>query len=119
MRSGEDVHRLILDYCRPSKVFDRNEREACRKLAEVIKAYMRNKFDEFLKDSANEPILYTYGSDGTDLVAQHTVTGTVAGGRKFHRRSGRTLEFLLEKGWAMRHIGNRGCLATAEAPTTV
>ena len=68
---------MFKEFSRPSKVFGRREREALRKFAEVLRHYLNNSFRQFLNDANDAPALMTYGSDGTELIAQHTVTAGV------------------------------------------
>lgn len=112
----EDIKAKILEYAMASKMLDRNATRECAKLAAVVKHYLWQKADSFVRERSTTPLLYTYSSDGTPLTTVHRY-GLQAGGKRFRREGGALHEVLLERGFVKAYaLGGalEGCALVGE-----
>jgi len=67
-------------------------------VCEIIKAALREKAIELVKNAGGRPILFSYGSDGTPLLTRATLTQSV-GTQRVVRSGGKAEEVLVERGF--------------------
>ena len=89
---------MLQDFGTAHRVLDRNEARDCAKLTEVVKGFMTNKAKALVKAAGGQPVLYTYGSDGTPLMTQMRVTAPkLTGNGRVVRRAGKAVEYLVQR----------------------
>lgn len=88
---------MIERFGKASVTLTREESTACEKLAEVLKQYLSDTARTCVRQAAGLPVMFCYGSDGTPLRVQHYISASV-GERRIHRRGGRGVETLIQKG---------------------
>ena len=88
---GPKFRALALDHGRVHKLLrSSTEERHAEKVCEIIKAALREKAIELVKNAGGRPILFSYGSDGTPLLTRATLTQSVGTQRVV--RSGGTEE---------------------------
>ena len=85
------------DLARPHRVLDKNEDRFVYKATEIAWAYPLLKARDLVAKAQGRPLLYSYGSDGTPVLTKATISSALQSGRKISRRSGHSVEFLLER----------------------
>ena len=96
-KSPEELVALYKDYGVASKFLSREEAFVCPKLVEVGKAFLWAKARSLVTRAAGKAILYSYGSDGTPLLAQSTSVTSLGDGSRRVRKAGHAAEFLMQK----------------------
>ena len=96
-KSPEELVALYKDYGVASKFLSREEAFVCPKLVEVGKAFLWAKARSLVTRAAGKAILYSYGSDGTPLLAQSTSVTSLGDGSRRVRKAGHAVEFLMQK----------------------
>jgi hypothetical protein len=94
----DDLRALYLDYSRVGKVFEADDDTICSRLAEVLKAHVRDKFCKLLSEARNSVVLYSYSSDATSMLCQTRTSAQLL--NKTVVRKGKVLhEFLMQRGY--------------------
>ena len=94
---------------RPSVVLDKRDVERLARCCEAERTFLRCRFERFLRDRANSPVLMTYSSDVTPLLTveryahAHDDECVVRKGRCSH-------EFLIQRCFAADLDGGTACL---------
>ena len=96
---GPKFRALALDHGRVHKLLGSSTEERhAEKVCEIIKAALREKAIELVKNAGGRPILFSYGSDGTPLLTRATLTQSV-GTQRVVRSGGKAEEVLVERGF--------------------
>ena len=88
---------LYREFTKPFKSFERAEEAMCHKLAAVSFHHLTEKAKDLVHRAGQNPILYSYGSDGTPMLNRQTFSHPGPDGGKVLRTAGRAVEFNLER----------------------
>jgi hypothetical protein len=86
---GAAVRELILQLGNSSTVLTKAQAEDAAKLTEICKAFLLRRAKALVEAAGNRAILFTYGADGTPLLAMGTSTAKLPSGRSVVRKAGR------------------------------
>ena len=89
---------LVVEYARPSQVFDRTEQATVEKLAVLSADYLDHKARALVKGANNRPMLMSFGSDGTTLLSRKHFSFEVGSHRK-RKSVGSGMEYLIQKAY--------------------
>ena len=90
-----DVQNLLLKYGKPSYVLVGNDRHEMPQLVEVLKQFLRQYGEAFIKGADGLPILRSYSSDCTPVKVKQRITAKL-GPTRVHRVGGMSVELLME-----------------------
>lgn len=96
---AESIASRVAVLSKPSRMLLRDEADEVAKLCEIFKKVLFDRAMEFVKASGEAPLLYSYQSDGTPILAQKTIVASKADSRKIVRHAGRSAELLLQRGF--------------------
>eukprot|EP00974_Lingulodinium_polyedra_P032435 3123723-Lingulodinium_polyedra.AAC.1 len=68
-----------------------------------MEAYLWAKAKALVEASHGKPVLYTYGSDGTPILTQETVSLVPTVDQVLYRRGHEAGEYLVERGFLIVH----------------
>ena len=94
---GSSLASLYREFSLARKVIDKDAAATSAKLCEVAKAYLVRKAKAAVAAAEARAILWTYGSDGTPMLCQTTITTQVQGQRTAVRKAGQAVEVLIER----------------------
>ena len=96
--SAPSIAAQYLEYARAQKVLTRSEAEHCAQLCNAAWVLMLQNAKELVLEAGDSPVLYTYGSDATPIIATTTVQFKV-GDLVHSRRAGHPEEYLVQRGF--------------------
>ena len=98
-------HELLLSLGQPSLVLSHEQRRQAAKLCEVLKTFLRQRFEAFLCAHAHEPVACSVGNDTTPLTTRlrwESCYGDV----RVVKSGGACGEYLIQRCWAQDLAGN-------------
>ena len=112
---------LLMKYEKASKphtVFLQDTQDEPAKLAEVAKAFLRQRAMAIIKSAGNHAVLVAYSSDGTPQLVRKSMRHELPGDRKLKRKFKRGAELLVERVF-VKAVGDDGqarCVAILSDP---
>ena len=97
---------VFIDFCSAGKVLTGDDDVICARLAEILKAHLRQQMFELLSQSQGKPVLFSYSSDATSLLC-HTQASTYLFGKPVVRKGKVLHELLLQRGF-MKSLSSTG-----------
>lgn len=88
---------MLLEFADASKTLSKQDADVSSKLCEVAKAFLNERAKQFVKAHQGRPVLMSYQSDGTPMLAKQTHTAKRSSGQLVVRKAGRGIELLLQK----------------------
>jgi hypothetical protein len=89
-------HELAIALAKPTHVCDKADLEACRRICEVSKQWLRSNAESWLAARCESPVLVQYCSDCTPLQTRQQYRSELDQ-LKVHRQGKRTGEYLVER----------------------
>ena len=71
--SGQNLRDVFLEFAQPSKVYGKQDMELATQMSHVGWSYMQQMAKQVVLEAGTSPVLFSYGSDATALVATTTV----------------------------------------------
>jgi hypothetical protein len=93
-----NVSKQVLELATPHRVLNSQDVSKAAKLCEVVKQYLTNKAKSVVAAASGRAVLYSYGSDGTPMLTRASFSSTL-GGQTVRRYAGKSVEFLVERGF--------------------
>ena len=93
-----NLSKHVSELATPHKVLNSQDVSRAAKLCEVVKHYLTNKAKSMVASASGRAVLYSYGSDGTPMLTRASFSSTL-GGHTVRRYAGKSVEFLVERGF--------------------
>ena len=94
---GKTLEDLYRKFSKAHVVCDKSEEAMCHKLALVAWDSEVLYAKQLVSSAGENPVLFSYGSDGTPMLTRATFTSKAPSGSTTVRRAGHAVEFLLER----------------------
>ena len=107
---------LILSLSKPSVTLDHTESRWCQKLAVMTKEFLDQRFRSFVLQHASEALAVSYSNDPTPLTVRQRTQLQDDGEERVIRSGGKSLEFLIQRAWAIVHSGASSVVFTTPRP---
>jgi hypothetical protein len=101
---ASNLSKQVLELATPHRVLSSQDVSKAAKLCEVVKQYLTNKAKSVVAAASGRAVLFSYGSDGTPMLTRACFKSTL-GGHTVRRYAGKSVEFLVERGFVKTSDG--------------
>lgn len=112
------IQDMIHEFALAARVLGRNESDSCARLAQIVTYLLFDKAKAFVRRHLRDPLLFTFGPDGTPLLVVKRFSDDIPGLRKVHRTGGKGTELLAQRGFlkTIRPDGSQEVRALVQEP---
>ena len=100
---------LLQLHCSASSNLARDEGREAAKLVAVVKSFLWARAKTLVRTANGQPVLFSYGSDGTPLLTKESVAIRPTAKTVLYRRATQSGEYLVERGFLLTKGTDGGC----------